>query len=344
MATSDLGLGGFVPVPDGTGGVGAPVIVSDVINTNWSNGFKLLNAAFAMGDDVSNLAAYPPIIAGAVLDKSYLPPLPPNLPAIDPNDAMTMYQNSLAQINTLIQSGYGDFLTQHFQDGPVYQAAVDWLQDAIANGGSGIRPAVEQALFERDRARIMAESARLENEASSTWSSRGFPLPPGALAGQVADIQLDASRQLAAQSRDIMVKSWEAELTNVRFAVEHALDLRMKALQAAADYIKTLILGPETAVRLATGLSGLKTEVLRAMTALYAAEVGALDPLVRLNITDAQLKQAAQEANQKAELSAIQIRAQAATDAARMVGTAAAAALNGVNVSAHISGSDSSSL
>lgn len=347
MATSPLlDLGGVVTVPDPvTGGAGAPVIVSEIINTNWANGFEMLNAAFELGANAADLAVDPPQIDGVALDKSYLPPtVPTNLPNIDPAEGIAMYQSSLTQINTLIQSGYTDFLTTHFQDGPVYRKAIDWITNALTNGGSVINPAVEQALWERDRARITAESQRLENETASMWANRGFALPPNALAGQVADIRLATARQLGEQSRTIAIKSWEAELENVRRAVQMALDLRSKALQAAADYIRTLILGPQTAVRLATGLAGLKTELLRSLTSLYTAQVAALEPTVRLAITDAQLKQAVAEANLNSKLKTIDQRVQAAEANARMVGTAAAAILNGVNARSEISGMDKSSL
>ncbi len=255
-----------------------------------------------------------------------------------------MYDSAKAEIDVLIQSGYGDFLQTYFPDGAYYPAALSWIERALTDGGTGINVDVERALWERDRARILGQAEQSEQEAMSTWANRGFALPPGALVNQMQSIRLDAGRQLAAQSRDIAVKTWEAELQNVRFAVQQAINLRVQGLQAAGDYIRTLVLGPQTAMQLATGLAGLRTDLARALTAMYSAETQVFDSRNRLVITDAQLRSSAEEANLRSKNATIDSRVRAALANAGMVGNAAAASLNGINAGASISGSDSTSL
>lgn len=126
--------------------------------------------------------------------------------------------------------------------------------------------------------------------------------------------------------------------------MQQVLELRLRAISAAGDYIRTMILGPQTAMQLATGLVGLKTDLARSLTALYQAQVAALEPKVRLAITDAQLKLDASRANLDSELKTLTERVNAALAHAKMVADAAAASLNGIGAGASISGSDSSSL
>ena len=308
------------------------------------NAINLINRAFALGDEALGLTTAAPQMSAPTLDKSYLPPVAPVLPNMDPNEGMAIYQASKDEIEALIASGYGTFLQTYFPDGQLYQGAIGWIERALGPGGTGINPAVEQQVWERDRARIMSETQRMESEATVTFANRRFPLPPGAMVSQLNAIAIEGSRKLAEQSRDIAIKSFEAELENVRLAVQQAIDLRMKGLQAAGDYIRTLILGPQTAMQLATGLAGLRAEFARALTSMYSAQVTAVEPLVRLNITDAQLKQAAAEANLRAQVQSITDRVNAADSNARMVGSIASSSLNGMNVQASISGSDSSSI
>jgi hypothetical protein len=342
--TTPVEPGDIVSVPDpSTGGAGAPVIVSQIVNAKWRNAFELVNKAFELGDNAVGLSTPAPQMPYTVLDKSYLPPLPPTLPNIDPNEGKTIYDDSRAEIDVLIQSGYGTFLTTYFPDGPFYQKALDWLSKAL-DGGTGINAAVEQQLWERDKARVLGLATQSEKTTFASFANRGFPVPPGAMVGQITQIRLGALKELAGQSRDIAVKSFDAELENVRFAVSTSIDLRKSALQAAGDYIRTLILGPQTAVQLATSLAGLKTALAQALTAMYSAQVAAVEPFVRLNITDAQLHAEADQANLRSKNSTQESLTRAALANANMVGGIAASSLNGINAGASISGSDSSSV
>lgn len=335
--------GGIVPVPEPGGGVGAPTTVAYIINAKWQNAQNWFTNATAAVNAAAAEAEDAPQLTGPVLDTSYLPPEAPTLPFTDPEEGQSIYDAAREEIGTLIEQGFKDFLTENFPTGPYWNKALAWLERAL-DGGTGVDAEVERQIWERDKARLLAQSTQAEAEAMATWANRGFPLPTGALNGTVQGIRLEANRQLAGQSRDIAIKSFEAELENARFAVQQVLELRLRAISAAGDYIRTLILGPQTAVQLATGLVGLKTDLARSLTALYQAEVAALEPKVRLAITDAQLKLDASRANLDAELKTLTERVNAFLAHAKMVADATAASLNGIGAGASISGSDTSSL
>lgn len=335
--------GGIVPVPEPGGGVGAPTTVAYIINAKWENAQNWFTNAIAAINAAAAEAEDAPQLTGPVLDTSYLPPAKPDLPLDDPEEGREIYDEAYTQIGNLIEQGFKDFLSQNFPTGPFWNKALAWLERAI-DGGTGVDADVERQIWERDKARFLAQSAQAEAEAMAAWANRGFPLPPGALVGAVQGIRLDASRQLAGQSRDIAINAFRAELENTRFAVQQVLELRLRAISAAGEYIRTLVLGPQTAMQLATGLVGLKTDLARSLTAMYQAEVAALEPKVRLAITDAQLKLDASRSNLDAELKTLTERVNAALAHAKMVADAAAASLNGIGAGASISGSDSSSL
>lgn len=345
MATSPIPPGGIVSVPDpSTGGAGAPVIVSQIINAKWHNAQVMADASAKRNDDAIALTDPAPQMLVPELDRSYLPPQRPDLPFDDPNAATAMYDAARAQMEALIQDGFTKFLGDNFSNGSYFQAAQAWLDTALTQGGTGINANVEQQLWERGRARLVAEAMRAEADVTANWARRRFPLPPGPMVHQVGLVQQDLRDKLAEQGRDISIKSFDAEMENVRFAVATALDLRTKAIAAAGDYIKTLILGPQTAAQLATSLAGLKTEFARSLVALYSAETAALEPRVRLAITDAQLKQQGAEANLRASVQTLSDRVRAALEQARQVAQMAAASLNGIGAQASISGSDSTSV
>ncbi|BEP54543.1 hypothetical protein GmRootV118_17870 [Variovorax sp. V118] len=345
MPVTPPGPGEIVPIPDPvTGGVGAAVTVAHTFNAMWKNAQTMSTAGDTRVGAAIALADPAPRVVVPILDTSYVPPVKPTLPDEDPANAESLYNASRDQILAMLQQGAADFISEYFPHPEYYEDAINWCARAVRDGGTGVNVAVEQQLFERERARVGGEVARAESEAMSSWADRGFPLPPGALTSQVNQIRLDGMKQLATASRDIMVKTWETEVENVRFAVTSLLAQRQIALDAMGNYLRTLILGPETAMKLATGLAGLRTDLARALTQMYSAEAAALEPRVRLSIADADLKMRGEEANIRAATGAVDAKVRATMAGAQMFGTQAAAGLNAINTSASISGSDSSSL
>lgn len=344
MATTPpIPPGGIVSVPTPGGGVGAPVVVSQIVNAKWANAVTMFDRAYMLNDKAVDMLDPAPQMPLPVLDTSYVPPIKPTLPVADPNEAKAIYDDAYEQIGNLIEQGFSDFLNQNFPTGPYWNAALGWLERALTQGGTGLNVDIERALWERDRGRFLGQNEQARQEALATWANRGFDLPPGALANQLHSLDLEAGRQLAAQSRDIAIKSFEAELENARFAVQQTLELRLRSIAAAGEYIRTLILGPQTAMQLALGQVGLRTDYARTLTALYQAENAALEPRVRLAITDAQIKLEGERANLSARTQTMSDRVQAALGNAKMTADAAAASWNGIGAGASISGQDSTS-
>lgn len=337
--------GGIVTVPDPTtGGAGAPVTTTQVINAMWQNAQSKSEAGDARVGQAIALADPAPQMSPVTLDTSYLPPTPPDLPNDDPNNGEAIFSAWYAQMLAMITTNFRSFIDEFFPDESFFEDAYDWCTRAIVDGGTGINADVEQALWQRGRARILADSQRAEMEAEQLWANRRFPMPPGALTNQLNEIRLDSGRKLAEASRDISIKSFDTEIENVRFAVKEVLDLRKKALDAAGDYIKTLMQAPDTAMKLATGLTQIRSELARNLVQLYSAQVTALQPRVQLAIADADIQMRGKEANLRAQEQTIDAKVRAALAGAQMVASMASAGINAINAQASISGQDVSQI
>lgn len=96
---------------------------------------------------------------------------------------------------------------------------------AMMAGGTGLPPAVEDALFSRARERDSAETTRAVQEATDTWAARGFSMPPGMLAKQVDVIREQGRLRAAEMNRDIMTQAAQWEIENLRFAVQQGMAL-----------------------------------------------------------------------------------------------------------------------
>ena len=95
----------------------------------------------------------------------------------------------------------------------------------MLQGGTGIPPVVEEAIFARTRERERAETEREIQSATDTWAARGFSMPPGMLAKQAAVIREQGRLKSAELNRDIMVQAATWEIENLRFAVQQGIAL-----------------------------------------------------------------------------------------------------------------------
>lgn len=112
---------------------------------------------------------------------------------------------------------------------PVYHSEVlDELTAKVKEmmaGGTGLPAAVEDALFSRARERESVETTRAVQEATDTWASRNFSMPPGMLVKAV-DVAREQGRLKAAElNRDILIEAAKWEIESIRFAVEKGLSL-----------------------------------------------------------------------------------------------------------------------
>ena len=89
----------------------------------------------------------------------------------------------------------------------------------------------------------------MEQQVTTAYASRGYPLPPGALLAKLDDIQLGQLAANGEQATQIAAEQYKAEIEMIKFAVEEALKLRMQAMNAALDYIRAIASMPDTALK-----------------------------------------------------------------------------------------------
>lgn len=247
-----------------------------------------------------------------------------------------LYGSTYDQIVNDLSGKFAGFFADYFPNECDYLAkAQDQLCD-ILNGGTGIPAHVENQIWQRDRSRMLEEVGRVKQEIIAGSAARGFPLPTGAALYAARSAQIEVQNKIAQQSRDVAIKHVEILIENIKFAIAQALDYRIKAIQAAGDYIKTIALGPEIAMKLATSAAGAQAQLISAASQYYrnriAVEELKLDVLKFNAGTSAELSM-----NNVREFSQrLKARTDTLSAAARAAGDQAAAALNAVHASAGI--------
>lgn len=325
-------MAGIVTIP---GGVTGPALqVTQLINAKWGNAQGWFERAFEFGEsikgEVGTAAQLPMPAINSSIQKINAPG---NLKFDDARSAQSAFDSINNELGELVEETFKKIMDEAFPDKELFGQVTAWCGKAIVDGGTGISTDVEAALWERARSRILRQADRDMMSAQEKYARAGWPLPPGAMLNDISMIRQDSRDKLAEQGRDIAVKSFEAEIENVRFAIKTVTDLHRQAFQAASDYVRAVMLAPQAATQLTQTLSGLQNDASRTLVALYQAQSAALEPFLRMEITDAELKQRAGEANLRATTETAQLRANAALANLRMVGDAAAASLNGIGAS-----------
>lgn len=111
----------------------------------------------------------------------------------------------------------------------------EWMR-----GGTGLPPAVEDALFNRARERQAEETERAVADAFADWAARGFEMPPGMLVKQ-ANIARELGQAKAAElNRDIMIEAAKWEIENLRFAVQQGIALEQLTTNLFENAVKRM--------------------------------------------------------------------------------------------------------
>lgn len=99
------------------------------------------------------------------------------------------------------------------------------VADGLQNGSSGVPLVAEQAIYERARARQAVANDKLIRDAENYFAARGFSLPPGAMAGRIAEAQAEIARNDTEINSTIIIEQAERAYKHREFLFGLARDL-----------------------------------------------------------------------------------------------------------------------
>lgn len=291
-------------------------------------------AESAIGDAQTNLqmdimAPY----AGAIL------PDDPKLHISDPSsDVATAFNTAFGMFSSDFQSRVTQFFSQYFPNfATLDDKAEQWINTALVDGGTGMNPAAEAALWQRGRDREVLDTARQVDDAVDQWAARGFSLPPGVLQNRVDQINQDGRTKIAGFNRDATLKVMDVEIDNARLAVQQSVQMRLGIIGALSDYLRTMVLLPQQAADYARTMMEAKTRMWGAISDYYRSQLQASDIGARVSMSNASLNLEASRVQVQRDLGQVNAQVQAAIGAANALGGVAAAALTSQNTMANVS-------
>lgn len=156
--------------------------------------------------------------------------------------------------------------------------------DARLQGGTGLSPAVEQAIWDRarDRETAIANANILEVQRQS--DALGFQLPAGVISAQMRQAEQEYYDKLSELSRDISVKQAELEQQNLKDAITSGMQLEGQLI----DYsFKLEQLSFETAKQYADNaiqVYNAQVEGFKALLSGYQTYAQAYDTIIKAEL------------------------------------------------------------
>lgn len=120
---------------------------------------------------------------------------------------------------------------------PKLQAKVTAWMD----GQQALPDAIERALFDRGRSRIVVEVSSEIEQAYDDFAARGFSQPPGMLAARIDGIRQGGQNRIAEFNRDVTIKQYDETLANMRLAVQQGIALEGVAVNLHLEEQRMLL-------------------------------------------------------------------------------------------------------
>ena len=158
------------------------------------------------------------------------------------------------------------------------------LEERISAGGTGINQDVENAIWNRGREReaIAQRDAILKLEQ---MEGLGYAMPPGIYLDARLRIITESDYAERGLSREVMIKSAELELDNVKHALTTATQLEGQLLDYNNAVEQRMFDASRYVTEAGVSIYNAKVQAFGQMVDIYRAKVGAYEALVRAEVS-----------------------------------------------------------
>lgn len=151
------------------------------------------------------------------------------------------YRNAVPEMVAVLDQQVDAMLTRYNPRFHEQMESIENRLQRLMDGGSGLTPAVENAIYERARDKSHAEYQRLRDSSWNDAAIKGFTLPNSVLVGALFSARQATADSNARMSNEIAIKQAEMEQQNLQFAITASAGLRTAMLSAAMGYHQALV-------------------------------------------------------------------------------------------------------
>ena len=213
-----------------------------------------------------------------VLNMDYSFPITPDytLPSVPTLQSLTIPTSQVFDLpifdmpfptNNLVVPG----LTFNWSDTPYSDSLLTQVKNELSirlQGGTGLSPVVEAAIWNRGRDRESKTALLAERTALVDRASQGFSRPTGAMMSLLDQITQESQSKIIDLSRDIMVKQAELEQENLKSSIQQTIALEEVLIREYNVYA-------QRAFEVAKYTQDVQIELYKASVSLYNTQVEA---------------------------------------------------------------------
>ena len=166
------------------------------------------------------------------------------------------------------------------------QLKSDLLADLIA-GGSGFPEATEQAIYDRATSRMTDEEQLALDQMLDFFAGRGFDLPPGALSGQMLELNNKILKTREDLNNDILVQQSKLAQENNQFIIKASLENEKAFMDYTSQFQNRALDAAKFVVVSAIQIYQSKVEMYKAKIGIYAAQAEVYKAMVAGEIAKA---------------------------------------------------------
>lgn len=96
---------------------------------------------------------------------------------------------------------------------------------AVLDGGKGMPPAIERAIFERAREDEVELAERSVDQVRDEYAAKGYKYPPGGVAARVDRFRIEAGKKVSALNREKMIETYKLQIDLFKTALGSAIQL-----------------------------------------------------------------------------------------------------------------------
>lgn len=179
----------------------------------------------------------------------------------------------------------------------IKDAAEAWLMDKLTNGGTGLHPDVEAAIWNRALTREVISARENIEEAADEFAASGFPRPSGSLRARLDTIRADLQRKTEDLSRKIAEDQAKLAQENTIVALKESLSHAAQQMQFHNAVMDRLLSYGKALVDTSVGIYNLKVAEYQAKWDGYKAEASVFAEIVRASFAEVERYKAELEAS-----------------------------------------------
>lgn len=166
------------------------------------------------------------------------------------------------------------------------------LLSNIANGGTGLSPTIETAIFNREAERDALALQDAIDKTTSQWAKLGFTLPDGSLTAPLSELNTAYLNKRLDTSRDISIKQAELEQENLKYSLQYATSLEIKMIDVAESYANRALDASKATVTTLIQLYNSNLEAFKAKVTAYRDEAEAYRAVLQAKAVEVEVYRA----------------------------------------------------